>query len=97
MNRAINCEDLLLNFVAAEANAARGNVSASLFRPRRRLDISKLVGQGVGISRNRASHQVGRVACVERFALRLAMPAELEVPAAVDRPPCVSWLGCLYF
>uniref|UniRef100_A0A1D1ZVJ1 Uncharacterized protein n=1 Tax=Auxenochlorella protothecoides TaxID=3075 RepID=A0A1D1ZVJ1_AUXPR len=96
VNSVTNCEDLLVNFVVAEVNAARGNVSASMLRPRRRLDISKLMGQGVGISRDRGSHQAKREACVERFAQRLVMPVEQEVPVWVDRPPCLSWLGCVY-
>jgi hypothetical protein len=113
-----NCEDLLFNHVAADAVAdarapsskaaqpalpRRFDAPAWYSRPRRRLDVSKLLGGGVpGISRAApAAHLAKRERCAADFAAALgplpppARVAWAEQPAG--RPPCgVPGLGCVY-
>lgn len=60
-----NCDDLLMNFVAADSNIANATKMISHVRARRRMDISWMTK--VGISRN-GNHIPIRLKCINRFS-----------------------------
>lgn len=110
VERRFNCEDLFLNFAAAEDIGLRrrnasddGGLSITqehwhFLRPRRRLDASKLTLASRGISANSAAHGASRDACAHQLLANFGNAALAATPLPADTmlPPCLPGIGCIY-
>lgn len=108
VDRRLNCEDILLNFLLASHNraaavghdsAARGgessNAATALWaRPRRRLDLSRLTPSGLSRA---PGHSEARAACAAEFQRLLGgWPLrEVGLDGTRGRPWC-PFSGCIY-
>jgi hypothetical protein len=112
VDRMNNCEDILMNYIAAGRMLSRQNASfadanstaepvVKYVRPRRRLDLSKLTS--VGISHHAAAHLAKRERCVAEFSQYTPQLPTSEKfvwghwREVAGRPICwVPFLGCIY-